>query len=326
MSVIYKGALIDNSLSINAKGGTEFIRDILLKSLTYYDTSKTAIHFSRPNKIYEDVKNIFYAHDLPEDSSNDFVYNNIEKFDAFVFVSEYQKFRYLTHNNQIPLHKCHVVYNTTGQYETLKLGRISKKMNDVKNKDIRFIYHTTPHRGLEVLYHVFDELSKKYENIHLDVYSSFDIYGWGERDNQFSALFEMIKNHKNMTYSKNIPRETLKKILPKYDVFLYPCIWEETYCIALSEAIENGILCVHNNYGCLPETSFGNTIMYNTGDSIQSLYDNSIKTMSCVLDDFQEIKKHVLKKSIYNLSKDCKFTLESFQKNWERVLNEVLSD
>lgn len=313
-------------MSTNAKGGTEFIRDTLLSSLNYYNTSKTAIHFSRPDKIYEDVKNIFYAHDLPEDGANTFLYQNIDKFDAFVFVSEHQKLRYLTYNNEIPLHKCYVVYNTTGQYETLKLNKIFKKIDKPTNKEIRFIYHTTPHRGLELLYYVFDALSKKYDNIHLDVYSSFGIYGWRERDEQYAELFENIKKHPNMTYSRNIPREKLKTILPKYDVFLYPCVWEETYCIALSEAIESGLLCVHNNYGCLPETSFGNSIVYNTGNDIQALYSNTIHVMSNILDNFQETRQHILKNNIKNLSKDCKFTIESFQKNWEYVLNEVLND
>ena len=82
---------------------------------------------------------------------------------------------------------------------------------------INFIYHTTPHRGLEILYYVFDNLSKKYDNIHLDVYSSFDIYGWGDRDKNFSGLFEMIQNHSHMTYNKNIPREKLHKKMKKYE-------------------------------------------------------------------------------------------------------------
>jgi hypothetical protein len=44
---------------------------------------------------------------------------------------------------------------------------------------------------------------------------------------------------------------------------LYPNIWKETSCIALIEAIRSGLLCIHPNFGALPETAANATIMYN---------------------------------------------------------------
>src|SRR5690606_2058708 len=63
---------------------------------------------------------------------------------------------------------------------------------------IRLIYHTTPHRGLELLIPAFIEASKHYD-LHLDVFSSFDAYGWGERDQQYEELFNLISEQNNIT-------------------------------------------------------------------------------------------------------------------------------
>ena len=42
--------------------------------------------------------------------------------------------------------------------------------------------------------------------------------------------------------------------LHKYDLFVYPSIWEETFCISLIEAMAAGLYCVSTNYGALYET------------------------------------------------------------------------
>ena len=57
-----------------------------------------------------------------------------------------------------------------------------------KPKDtIRLIYHSTPHRGLELLVPVFEKLCETHDDIELDVYSSFKIYGWEERSEEHTS-------------------------------------------------------------------------------------------------------------------------------------------
>jgi hypothetical protein len=45
------------------------------------------------------------------------------------------------------------------------------------NDTIRLVYTSTPQRGLEILVPVFKYLTERHKNIHLDVFSSFKIYG-----------------------------------------------------------------------------------------------------------------------------------------------------
>jgi hypothetical protein len=110
------------------------------------------------------VPNILWCHDLAEDPENKVLRDGgWEKFDHFVFVSNWQRDQYIVRFG-IPYSKCSVIYNAV------------EKQYAPKEKDmstIRFVYHTTPHRGLELLVPIFDALSKEFDNIHLDVYSSF---------------------------------------------------------------------------------------------------------------------------------------------------------
>jgi glycosyltransferase involved in cell wall biosynthesis len=134
-----------------------------------------------------------------------------------------------------------------------------------KSKDqIRLIYHTTPHRGLELLVPVMEKLSEMFppNAIHLDIYSSFEAYGWKERDKPYAQLFETAKNHPNMTYHGFKPNAVIRKALQDAHIFAYPSIWVETSCIAAIEAMSAGCQVVCSNLGALPETTGNFATMY----------------------------------------------------------------
>jgi UDP-glucose:(glucosyl)LPS alpha-1,2-glucosyltransferase len=253
MSCVYKGKVIDTDLSQNSKGGTEMMRDRLVRNADPDLLKEYAIHLSRPREIYDDVKNIFYCHDLAMDPENKILKDEgWKKFDHFVFVSYWQRDQYILLYG-IPYSKCTVIQNSI----ELEYTPIEKQTDA-----IRLIYHTTPHRGLELVYPIVDALSKEFDNIHLDVYSSFSVYGWDQRDKPFEDLFNKIKDHDHMTYHGAVSNEEVLDALRESHIFLFPSIWQETSCIAMIEAIRSGALVVHPSYGALQETAGDATIMY----------------------------------------------------------------
>jgi len=253
MSCVYKGKVIETDLSKNSQGGTEMMRSRLVKNIDKTLLEKYAIHLSRPREFHDDVKNILWCHDLALDPENKILKNNgWEKFDHFVFVSYWQRDQYILIYG-IPYSKCTVIQNAI----ELEYSPVVKQTDQ-----IRLIYHTTPHRGLELVYPIVDALSKQYDNIHLDVYSSFSIYGWKQRDKPFKELFDKIKNHSHMTYHGSVNNNDILKALSKSHIFLFPSIWQETSCIAMIEAIRSGVLVIHPSYGALQETAVDATVMY----------------------------------------------------------------
>ena len=106
------------------------------------------------------------------------------------------------------------------------------------------------------------KLAEKYDNIELDVFSSFKIYGWPDRDKPFEKLFDACREHPRINYHGFQPNDVVRKALQEAHIFAYPSIWLETSCIALMEAMSAGCLCVHPNYGALYETASNFTWMY----------------------------------------------------------------
>jgi UDP-glucose:(glucosyl)LPS alpha-1,2-glucosyltransferase len=253
MSVIYKGEIVESELSVNSKGGTEMMRQRLVDNVNKDVLAKVAVHLSRPREVYSDVPNVLWCHDLAEDPENKILRDGgWNQFQHFVFVSSWQRDQYIVRFG-IPYSKCSVISNAVEK----TFAPYKKNM-----ETIRFVYHTTPHRGLELLVPIFDALCRDFDNIHLDVYSGFEIYGWEQRDAAYKDLYKKIEDHPNMTYHGVKSNDEVLKALDNAHIFLYPNIWKETSCIALIEAIKSQVICIHPNYGALPETASNATIMY----------------------------------------------------------------
>jgi len=312
MSCIYKGNIVDTSLSRNARGGTEMMRERLLKSVPQELLQDFAIHFSRPREMYSDVKNILYCHDLALDPENKILKDEgWKKFDHFVFVSQWQRDQYILVYG-IPYRMCTVIHNAVEK-------EYAPKDRDMET--IRFIYHTTPHRGLQLVVPIFQQLAKTYTNIHLDVYSSFKVYGWEQRDKPYEETFEKIRNHPNMTYHGAVSNQEVLDALDSSHIFMYPCIWQETSCIALIEAIKSGLICVHPNYGALTETAEGATIVYDYTDDPSH---HAGRCYGAVTNILETIREHP--NSFNAFTRSSKFGLDKNSINtFIRYWNELLT-
>ena len=316
MSMIHKGHIVESELSKNSKGGTEMMRKRVLDNVNSELLSNVAIHFSRPREIPTDVKNIMYCHDLAEDPENNILKDGgWETFDHFVFVSQWQRDQYITYYG-LPYSKCTVIPNAVEK-------EFSAPENMSHEGKVRFIYHTTPHRGLELLYPIFDELSKHHKNIHLDVYSSFAIYGWAQRDDPYVGLFTEIHNHPNMTYHGSVPNSDIISALEQADVFLYPNIWKETSCIALIEAIKCGVLCIHPNYGALTEVSGGQTLMYDYSEDNNANANAAYSIADQVLNTQKEDNEFLKRFTTTDRAFLSKNSIPIFANNWNKLLKEL---
>ena len=317
MSMIHKGHIVESELSKNSKGGTEMMRKRVLDNVDFDLLSNTAIHFSRPREIPNDVKlNILYCHDLAEDPENNILKDGgWETFDHFVFVSQWQRDQYITYYG-LPYSKCTVIPNAVEK-------EFSAPENMSHEGKVRFIYHTTPHRGLELLYPIFDELSKHHKNIHLDVYSSFAIYGWAQRDDPYVGLFTEIHNHPNMTYHGSVPNSDIISALEQADVFLYPNIWKETSCIALIEAIKCGVLCIHPNYGALTEVSGGQTLMYDYSEDNNANANAAYSIADQVLNTQKEDNEFLKRFTTTDRAFLSKNSIPIFANSWNKLLKEL---
>lgn len=261
MAEIRDGVFIRNETNKDSMGGTERMTLELATRADKELLTEFQIVSSRVRDLQEDKIRIFWCHDLPGDPESAFLKdkNKHDLFHMYVFVSNWQMQGYMQEYG-LPWSKCVVMKNA--------IEPIPDHEKPDPKEQLNFIYTSTPHRGLGILVPVFDALAQKHPNIHLDVYSSFKIYGWEERDEQYKELFEQIKQHPNMSYHGTQTNESVRAALCKAHVFAYPSIWAETSCLSLIEGMSAGLLCVHSNYAALPETSAGWTSMYQMHEDI----------------------------------------------------------
>lgn len=245
--------LIDFSESTkNANGGTEQMTRALYSRLPRDLLKNFQIIPTRLSKELDETKiRIAYIHDLPGDPSLDYLKNKgWTKFHRLVFVSNWQMQQFIGYY-QIPWSKCIVMKNAIMPIEEHK-----------KEEELRLIYTPTPHRGLSILVGVFENLIKKYPNIHLDIFSSFKLYGWDDRDKEYQKLYDHCSTIPNINYHGTVSNDEVRMALQKAHIFAYPSIWMETSCLCLLEAMSANLICVHPNLAALYETAANHTVMY----------------------------------------------------------------
>ncbi len=279
----------------NSFGGTELMSKALTERVDKDLLEEFNIIKSRVRNIDDKKSNILWLHDLWNDPENEHLSDKEKRkrFDRLVFVSNYQMNTYMLAYG-IPYSETFVLKNA------IEPISIPAKAKD--GDQIRLIYHTTPHRGLNIAVAGVQKLAETMgDKIHFDVYSSFNAYGWPERDEPFKNIFKQIEDHPNMTYHGFQPNDVVRKALESAHIFAFPSIWTETSCIAAIEAMSAGCQIVCPNLGALPETTGGFATMYHWHESIQ--------THANVFANF-------LKSAIENHRTDDMGTKLVFQKNY----------
>tara|TARA_R110000772_G_scaffold53748_2_gene122868 strand:- start:5950 stop:6918 length:969 start_codon:yes stop_codon:yes gene_type:complete len=237
-----------------SQGGTELMNKALYERVDNDLIEQFNIIKSRVREVSTDKQNILWLHDLWADPEAQHLKdpNSRAQFARLVFVSNWQLGTYNMALG-VPFHESIVIKNA------IEPIPYAQKTND----QIRLIYHTTPHRGLQILVPVIEELAKHHGNaIHLDIYSSFEAYGWKERDEPYLDMFERAKEHPNMTYHGFQPNDVVRDALQQAHIYAYPNIWQETSCISVIEAMSAGCEVVCPNLAALPETTAGFASMY----------------------------------------------------------------
>lgn len=272
-----------NEYNLRSSGGTELSMGELTEALDPEVLDKFQVIPSRFRGIKDGLIPIYWVHDTADDPEMDHLADGgWDKFKKIVFVSNWQMQKFIDRFG-IPWSKCVVLPNAVKMFPVPSPLEV--------DGTVRFVYHTTPHRGLDVLVSAFDALSKT-EDVHLDVYSSFSIYGWPEADSPFSDLFEFVRRHPKMTYHGAKPNAEVRSALSKTHSFVYPSTWPETGCRALIEAMMAGCVCSVSNFGCLYETAADNAFVFQYHEDKTALASRTYSAMKDTVDTIRGLGKN----------------------------------
>ncbi len=117
----------------------------------------------------------------------------------------------------------------------------------------RLIYASAPFRGLERVPELFKAIKEKEPRATIAICSSMAMYGTPEEDAKFTALFEELSSIPGVELKPALNQTQLYAEYARASIFFYPCIWKETYCLALDEAIAHGCKTIVPDIGALIE-------------------------------------------------------------------------
>jgi UDP-glucose:(glucosyl)LPS alpha-1,2-glucosyltransferase len=243
-----------NELNQNSFGGTEMMVQSLHDRMPEDLMNKFQIIPSRVRNLREDLIRVLWIHDLPQDPETSHLKSpySRQRFHNIVYCGEWQRQQY-ENVLGVPNDQHGVVIETA-------IDPIGWQPRSTEGP-IKLVYTSTPQRGLELLYPAFVELAKHHD-VELHVFSSFAIYGWPDADKRFENLFDSLKAHPKVRYHGFQPNDVVRETLRTSHILAYPSIWQECNSRSVVEAMSAGVVCVHPNYGGLPDTAGGLTRMY----------------------------------------------------------------
>lgn len=117
------------------------------------------------------------------------------------------------------------------------------------------VYASTPFRGLDVLVEVWPRIYSRCKEQgtepKLKVFSGMSLYE--QPEGEFEALYRTINQMAGAEHVGAVPQKQLYKEFSKAKVMLYPNHFLETGCMAVLEAIANGVWVVTTDLGALGE-------------------------------------------------------------------------
>lgn len=307
-----------------AKGGTEIIKYGLQDRLPQELLSKFQIVTDRFEELDEIKIRLYWCHLDTEQSEQSLAYLGYKdikplanggwnKFHKIVFVSYTQMENWIREYN-IPRSHCTVMKHALEPIEY---------QEKPKNKII-LVHHSNPQRGLSLLVDVFERLSEEYNNIELKVHSSWKIYGRNDWQEEYekSDLYQKLEKNPKIHNIGYLPNEELKKSLASSHIFAYPNIMVETFCLSLLEAMSAGLLCIHPNYGCLPETASNWTMMYDYHEKIPNHEEKFYEVLKNAIEivNQKETQEHLKKQKEYI---DYLFNWDKRTQDWINLLESL---
>ena len=284
-------------------GGTEIIKYELQKRLPQNLLNKFQIVCDRIENLDKSKIRLFWVHLSPIQNEEMLKWMGVENynplsnggwkmFHKIIFISYSQMEEWIARYN-IPYSHCIVLKYALYPIETCE-----------KPKDkIVLVHHSNPQRGLEVLVNVFEKLSKEYDNIELNVHSSWKIYGLNDWEDNYKKtdLYQKLEKHPKINNIGYLPNKKLRESLASSHIFAYPSIWKETFCLSLLEAMSAGCLCVHSSLGALSETSSNWTMMYQFDEDLKMHENKFYKKLKHAIEivSLEQTQKHLQKQKEY---------------------------
>jgi glycosyltransferase involved in cell wall biosynthesis len=182
----------------------------------------------------------------------------------------------------------------------------------------RLVFTSIPDRGLEGLYTIWDELLKNNTDVSLVITSDYRL--WGAHNGAMNERHRVRWITKDkIRFLGAIPRSKLIMEELEADLLVYPCTYDELFCISVAEAQYAGAYPITSSVGALVTTNMGHIVHGNGRDLI--FLQKFCSELNLLLQDRTELKK--LQKEVKQKALD-RFHPDVIANKWNSIFEGAL--
>lgn len=139
-----------------------------------------------------------------------------------------------------------------------KVGHVDK----VKHQ---FLFSSVPDRGLDQLWRMWPLIKREIPDASLVITSDYRLWGAenGANNDRHRARWVVRDDFR---FLGAVPRMMLIEEQLKSEMLVYPCVYDELFCIAVAEAQYAGCYPVTTNCGALETTNMGTVVKWDAND------------------------------------------------------------
>lgn len=130
----------------------------------------------------------------------------------------------------------------------------------VKN---RLVFTSVPARGLDNLWRMYPLIQHEIPDMSLAITSDYRLWGSGAGNETFRMKW---MKQSNVEFFGALPRKQYLEELMKSQIILYPCNYDELFCVSIAEAQYAGVYPVTSSAGALATTNMGTVLNLDASD------------------------------------------------------------
>lgn len=264
--------------------------DVFISSRSAYGIAK---------EVIKSKLTIFWCEDDLQEGAVEHLCSNQEiadKIDILVAVSDYAK------NN---LSKEVLVSNI----QVIRNGYNDNFIKPREKVKGRFVYTSTPFRGLDVLLEIWPDIHKQIPGSELHLFTGMSLYNPGSNDNT-NFLYNRAKRKSGVILHEPVCQMKLLDFLSTCDMMLYPNHYVEASCMSVIEALANQVPVVTSDLGALPEL-----VEHGKNGALIDGHARDYKYQEKFIQNVINIYENDL-----NFEKDLNYTWKNRALEWEKLI------
>jgi glycosyltransferase involved in cell wall biosynthesis len=201
------------------------------------------------------------------------------------------------------------IHNTTVIDIPVRMDDFDKvEVEKIKN---RLIFTSVPGRGLDNLYHIYPHIVKAIPDVSLAITSDYRL--WGVPASNEWAIAQWAGMPNTLFFGALKRREYIEELL-KSQITIYPCNYDELFCVSIAESQYAGSYPITSACGALPTTNMGTVLGYDANDrSNDKMYVNAV--INLLSDPLAMLE---MQASVHHLAKE-RFSPKRILEEWDKV-------